>query len=70
LLPIKLNNNIYGNTLFGLLLLQCLQTSIGRDYERHVVTKRPGKLAYYPSEADLERLGRGIIESKGRVEEL
>jgi predicted nucleic-acid-binding Zn-ribbon protein len=32
------------------------QTNIEREYERHVVMKHPGKLAY-PSDMDLERKG-------------
>jgi hypothetical protein len=37
------------------------QANIKRDYECHVITKYPGKLAYPSSaEADLERLVRGI----------
>ncbi len=32
------------------------QTRIEREYERHVILKHPGKLAY-PSKMDLEKLG-------------
>jgi hypothetical protein len=32
------------------------ETNVEREYERHVVLKHPGKLAY-PSEIDLEKMG-------------
>jgi hypothetical protein len=37
------------------------ETSIEREYERHVVLRHPGKLAY-PSEIDLEMMGVGRYE--------
>ena len=37
------------------------QTNIEREYERHVVLKHPGKLAY-PSKIDLEKMGVGSYE--------
>jgi hypothetical protein len=43
------------NFLYSCYYCNSFQTNSKEDYEHHVVTKHPNKLAY-PSEADLERL--------------
>jgi hypothetical protein len=42
------------------------ETNVEREYQRHVVLKHPGKLAY-PSEIDLEKMGIKKLEMKARA---
>jgi hypothetical protein len=43
-------------SMFNCYYCDCFQTSNEKEYQRHIVLRHPGKLAY-PSKIDIEKMG-------------
>gem|GEM_PF-6111513 len=61
-----LNDDDDGAMNFDCYYCENCKTNIQDEYERHVITKHPGKPSY-PEKADLEKLG---IVGRGRRREI